>query len=873
MYFENRAFKEYFTYYLNKFLNDKQIICYSGIEDYLYKKLFDISVRTLVTEMYELKNNDELQGEDTFERYNYYESKFLDENFFSHFIEKYPVLDENIKKIIVNAEKYINEIINEFEKDKAILQEKFDKDINTIEKIEIGEGDTHNNGKSVAIITTNSSKIVYKPHALVGDELLESIVKWIEEKDNAYKLKTLRYYSADDYGWQEYIEYSGLMSKKEAKEYYKKCGIFLGIFYILGTTDIHFENVIVNNGNPYFIDLETITSAPKALEFSSVLETAYIPRIMANDMNVYDFDISGLCATGNVKSKIRTIDVVDKFTDRMRVENVEITVEAQNNTIQIDGEAAKIEDFCQDVIDGFCLIWDIISQNKKEYNELVNQILSKARYCGRVVLRSTQIYQKFLVALTHPDYLRSYEARAMILRKLIIGENTTEINRMRDEIRQLENLDVPYYYINFQEKDIFSGDNAWQEEYNKFTPSDGIQYRINHLDEKNKQVQIDIIHKSLFTAYANKEESKYELLTAKKIGIDYPQIIAERLMSHVIENETSLTMIINTVIDGNYGVNTLNLDIPEGGGIIWFLYNFGKYYNKVKYCKTAVDLLKYGVLCYRYLAKNNYLSAFRGDGAILYLSYNMWIATKDDDIYKIYDRYLEQILKKIAGIKENEWKNIPVDYYNGLAGLVILFCNLYTETKDERLIYSLNKVVEKMVDNLEIKEKIGLFEGLSGVVYAIAKYDSLFINKKYGALCIELLKEEYQLFDKREKKLGIGTGLIGILFVAEYINGEYKQSDIYEVLEDIYKYIENIQIPYENNIMNGITGIKELVNKIEIENEYKQKINGIQEYEAFGLTNNYLIESFMLGSTGVAYNQLKNNIKALPSVTLLEVCR
>ena len=871
MYFKNRAFRDYYSYYLINNLSNKQIIAYPGVEEYLYKKLFDISVRTLVTEMYKLKSNNELSGNDTYERYNSFEAKFRDEKFVERFINKYPILDEKIIKIIKNTENYISEIIYAFEKDIVNLQQIFDKRITRIERIELGEGDTHNNGRSVAIIITNSSKIVYKPHALVGDELMEKIVQFINPQVKGYELETLKYYSGDIYGWQEYIDYSGVMSKMQAKEYYKKCGIFLCIFYVLGTTDIHFENVIVNNGNPYFIDLETITSAPKILESSSVLESAYIPRIMAKDVNVFDFDISGLCATGNVKSKIKTINVVDEFTDSMRVENVEITVDLQSNRVLIDGNIAKIEDYNREVIEGFSIAWNTISNNKEKIVKLVATILGKAKYCGRVVLRSTQIYQKFLIALTHPDFLSSSDERNVILNKLIIGKNITEINRMKDEIRQLENLDVPYYYINFQDRRIFSGDGIWKEEYNKFTPQEGIEYRINHMTEKNKKIQIDIIDKSLFTAYSDKEQKPYYLIEAGIIERTYPQIVADRLVSHIIGDGKSLTMITNTVVDEDYGINTLTLDIPEGGGIVWFIYNVGKYYKNEKYSKVAIDLFKCGELYNRYMP-NNKLTAFRGDGAIVYLSYNMWILTKDDYFYEVYNKYLEQILDNINSLNHSEWRNYSVSYYDGLSGIVTLLCNIYIETKNKKILHSLNIVVKIIIQNIELK-KAGFFEGISGVVYALSKYDSVCNSNIYEELCFDLLNKEYEMFRDDEKNLGIGTGWTGILYVSKYISEVYKKIDFNSQIEKIYNQITNIQMPYINNIMNGIIGIKELTSRIDIKTEYKKRINEIKEYENFGYKNNFLIESFMLGATGVAYSHLNNEVKTLPSVVLLEVCR
>ncbi len=51
------------------------------------------------------------------------------------------------------------------------------KQYRIINDIDLEAGDTHNNGRSVAIIHTDAGKIVYKPHDMRGDEQIYMLAK------------------------------------------------------------------------------------------------------------------------------------------------------------------------------------------------------------------------------------------------------------------------------------------------------------------------------------------------------------------------------------------------------------------------------------------------------------------------------------------------------------------------------------------------------------------------------------------------------------------------------------------------------------------------------------------------------------------------
>ena len=49
-----------------------------------------------------------------------------------------------------------------------------------------------------------------------------------------------------DYTWQEFVLYDADLTFAEAQRYYYRAGVLLSLFFILKSTDMHHENIIVS---------------------------------------------------------------------------------------------------------------------------------------------------------------------------------------------------------------------------------------------------------------------------------------------------------------------------------------------------------------------------------------------------------------------------------------------------------------------------------------------------------------------------------------------------------------------------------------------------------------------------------------------------
>ena len=93
-----------------------------------------------------------------------------------------------------------------------------DCNVNELVQIELSAGDTHNRGKSVCILHFDyDAKVVYKPRDFGAEKAFDQILKYLNDSpiEGFLKLKACKFYSTDDCGWVEYIDYSAVDREQE----------------------------------------------------------------------------------------------------------------------------------------------------------------------------------------------------------------------------------------------------------------------------------------------------------------------------------------------------------------------------------------------------------------------------------------------------------------------------------------------------------------------------------------------------------------------------------------------------------------------------------------------------------------------------------
>lgn len=849
----------------------------------IYKNLFRLAIRTLISELHNYKEQGKLVGKDTYERYDYFEKLTGQEEFNEYFFNKYPALERIMINYINETTTYIAEIVENFEKDKELLEDQFQVKLDGITDISIGLGDTHNGGRTVAVVYFEELRIVYKPHSLSGDYIYERLLKWINKNANIlYDLKNVKVVDLNSRGWQEYIEHRPCSSIEEVQRYYYRMGCYLAIFYSLGTTDLHFENVIASKEFPLFVDLETLFSNSKIDKFSTVLDTGLLPQIRAGSM--IDVDTSGICGKSDHSRTMKSLTIIYPKTDEMAVDEIPAFVKNKKNVVIFEEKIVEIEDFVDELINGYDKTINFLCQNKKEFiNTILMNVREKSKF--RIVLRHTQVYSKYLATALHPYYLLDNEKRQELFQRLQINcRDNFEIERVSKEVEDLLQGSIPYFMFDLDTRNLYSFKGVVKPNYFEYSGYDFLLKRINSLD-KNKKPNRDLIKKSLLTSYSKKENYIGKTVKAGATQIDslfqkYIRGITEGIFD--ISDEVAMYY-FNRLADDTITLEAINVDMYEGGGIILCLAIAGIIYKNDYYLQYSKKLLKSAIEFLKYNHRNQetfILSAFSGYGSLMYLCYLLYDITEDIEYKKNAENTIEYILHNK---NFNETSTCTYDYLGGLAGVVVVLANMILAKKniESRELFDkttgiLNRYLEK--NTIDV---VGMAHGLSGYAYACVMIYKITLEKKYLKKAKELLLLEDTLYKPTEKK------------EVSWCNGEtglcISRAKYLELTRD-KEITKSLEYYYNTLITKGVSDVKNMClchgffGNIEILREVNKIMNNCEitmvQQDTFemsriediylGYNEKFYTDTFMTGLSGIFYVLLREKLGS-PSILLLEV--
>lgn len=344
----------------------------------------------------------------------------------------------------------------------------------TIDDVTLSTGDVHNHGRSVTIFATDAGKLVYKPHDLRVDERLHEFVERFFG-DFVGIPRAIAF--GGQFGVCEFVEKRRAEGEREAERFWYNMGGLAAFAKLLGSTDLHFQNILCCQTMPYIIDLETMLSPISAERL------AYLQSADTRECHTHSLAPSLLMPS--------------------RVEDMELSVltntEESGIAPVVDGKIVTVEPYVPAFKQGYSVVYSRIVEQKQAIRGAVLSFPSDMKV--RIVLRATRGYWLILQKLYHhsalaspADRQRSLETCERILRE---SDVTAEAPIIDSEVAQMRRGDVPYFYTYVDSLSLYGGGEELVQGKFSLTAVERIVDTLDAMGEEDEAFDLSYIERAI----------------------------------------------------------------------------------------------------------------------------------------------------------------------------------------------------------------------------------------------------------------------------------------------------------------------------------------------------------------------------------------
>ena len=365
----------------------------------------------------------------------------------------------------------------------------------TIDDIKLSTGDTHNRGRSVMIFTTDAGKLVYKPHDLRADELL---YEFVERFFGDFVGIPRAIAFGGQFGVCEFVEKRRAEGEVEAERFWYRMGGLAAFAKLLGSTDLHFQNILCCQTMPYIIDLETMLS-PISAERLAYLQSADT-------------------------RECHTHSLAPSLLMPFRVEDTEMSVltntEEDGIAPVVDGKIVTVRPYQSAFKQGYGVVYTRIVEHKQAIREVVSSF--PLDMTVRIVMRATRGYWLMLQKLYHHSALATTADRQRCLDTLerILRESglTAETPIINSEIEQMRRGDVPYFYTYVDSLSLYGDGEELAQGKFSLSAIERIVDTLDAMGEEDEAFDLSYIDRAIGLYSYESDESQKEAPICRNVA-------------------------------------------------------------------------------------------------------------------------------------------------------------------------------------------------------------------------------------------------------------------------------------------------------------------------------------------------------------------
>lgn len=397
-----------------------------------------------------------------------------------------------------------------------IVERFFDgREPGSLVEISRGIADSHNGGRSVAILKFESgARIVYKPRNMSIDEQFVRIVDSVNELiEEDLRLVVPRSWNRDRYGWMEFAEGQPCDDDTMVRRYHRRMGVLLAVVHALQGNDFHLENVMASGANPMPIDLETV-SVPEPITANtavglvdpaaelvqrSVLRTLLLPSIITrpgiDPQNLGALEVEEQNADGT-RSHLRLQGANTDFQRWVKVDGVDPETNAGRiaRVERRDGVAVDTMAMMPEISKGYRIAYQSILENRDRLLDPEGPIHGLDSSLVRVLNRSTQIYYRLLLESCQREHLATGVDRWIHLERLSMPlANDPETTKDLPHVESIRAM--THAIIEAEQASLVDGDIAYfvakggGTEYMTIDPATAAPRKVVNATLKNSAIE------------------------------------------------------------------------------------------------------------------------------------------------------------------------------------------------------------------------------------------------------------------------------------------------------------------------------------------------------------------------------------------------
>lgn len=720
----------------------------------LQRRILGISHRALYAEFDNWRAS---RSEAEFGEFLTYWASGRGEEFFT--VDK-PFLGYWVCLVCVQWVNLVTELFRRLHEDRLILQETFGIPFSpvVITGIDGLDSDAHDGGAMVVVLHFACGKsLVYKPRGVKTELALAEYARAISGLDEGLSITTTKVVqgSRGGHGWSQFVVSPDFWTDDALDCYYQKAGRLLFHSALLGTRDLHMENVLASVDGPVIIDAECLLQPRQGglgtaagTMSRAVRDTGLLAeRVSGRDIEAAE--IGGYTGEGGHLLPFPGVEYEFVHTMEMRPVQVPQFSPVLGNLPRTGLDLHRLTDHADAFCKGFESAWLAAIEHR---DGLASALSVFGGVRTRFISRPTNQYGLVLLAMIQPDALSCPRRLAIALDQLLSEafkpNSLPPSGRLiRAEMNSLLQLDVPVFHVSVDAVDLMLGDEVCVE---RAFLSSGIRAagdRLRTLDLPGLEYCIRVMRK---------------LTGNEKAGVRFGELNIVRdktkdaLMTDVEGLANRVIACLEDCEDKSLSATTGEPDLYFGEpGVALFLTAFGKCTSNAMFVERGAELMDRALNRERHSIVG--LGAVTGKGSLVLSMASMSQISGDS-------RWLENAIEiasrvSVATLMGEREK----DLLAGLAGWVAVIAEMMRvyPGKMNRLRAPLKEAVDVLLASSEngpngVKQWRGadglamyggLAHGVSGVALALARASNLLKDPTLSEVALEALAAEDRAFD------------------------------------------------------------------------------------------------------------------------------